>query len=182
MIRNLLLKIYLKLYLIIFIFGNIAIWINQYNLYIENKSWIKNSKVAYCKNIYIGDRGGSDNLILACDYFNEDLQKIKRPFLSTKPSNDELKEIKKKDEIKIFYMTEENHNLFVNSMEKTYRQVIYELKATTILKDCLVLIIFYLIVGFIFLFIITHNKNSITKKDFKIVWNTFLGKIEKGRL
>ena len=182
MIRNLLLKIYLKLYLIIFIFGNIAIWINQYNLYIENKSWIKNSKVAYCKNIYIGDRGGSDNLILACDYFNEDLQKIKRPFLSPKQNNDELKEIKKKGEIKIFYMTKENHNLFVNSVEKTYRQVIYELKATTIIKNCLVLIIFYLIVGVIFLFILTHYKNSITKKDFNIVWDTFLGNIEKGRL
>jgi len=158
-----------KLYLILFIVGNIYVLFYQYNLYHENKNLFQNGKPAICNHIYIGNRAGSEPKdILACDYYNEDLKKSVRAWIDPPHGISQLKkEIKNKDEIKILY---------IDTNEKSLQQVKYELKSSTIVRDCLSITLGYLFMGFIFLFFVTHDKNHLTKEDFMIIWYLFIGK------
>jgi len=166
-----------KLYLIIFIVGNIAMWTHQYHLYHENQNFLHNGKSAMCSNLYVDNRNGNDEYILACDYYNEDLQKTLRPWMQPRPNLDELKKLaKEKGSVKILYMTNKNINAMKNTQEKTYKQVIYELRLSTIIRNCLFMTFLYLIAGFMILFGLTHKKNKIEKEDYQLILNMFLGK------
>lgn len=163
-----------KLILIIFIFAQSTIFYNQYNLYDKNKNFEKFGKIAIISNPYQRIlpnefKKSSNDYDFIFTYYNEDLKKEVQGWISNKYFQGNLSK-----KIEIYYISYENGF----SDTKLVADVKKELTFLYILKQCSLMIIIYLIFGFIFILFLSKN-DGLKKIYFLWLWEIFIGKYEK---